>query len=81
LLVDRVNFLIWICAGFWQYRRRCDRAAATLVLLLSRLISWVVFFFDISLVEAPAVKRGVGLAGKGGMVGSRTKLSFGVIRS
>eukprot|EP00978_Attheya_sp_CCMP212_P005087 scaffold11223_cov57-Attheya_sp.AAC.12 len=44
---------------------------------------WVgVVFVDISLVEAPAIKRvGVGLAGKGGMVGSGMKLSFGAIRS
>eukprot|EP00978_Attheya_sp_CCMP212_P023064 scaffold69822_cov50-Attheya_sp.AAC.1 len=63
------------------YRRRCDHAAATLLLLLSRTGGG---FVDISLVEqAPAIKRrvGVGLAGKGGMVGSGTKLSFGVIRS
>jgi hypothetical protein len=64
------------------YRRRCDRAAATLLLLLSQLMSWVVW----GLLAFPLLKLnplrgvGVGLAGKGGMVGSGTKLSFGSIQ-
>eukprot|EP00978_Attheya_sp_CCMP212_P027398 scaffold91710_cov41-Attheya_sp.AAC.2 len=64
------------------YRRRCDRAAAMLLLLLSRLMSWVVW----GLLAFPLLKLhplrgvGVGLAGKGGMVGSGTKLSFGLIQ-
>jgi hypothetical protein len=49
------------------YRRRCDRAAATLLLVLSRLMSWVV----LGLLTFPLLKIqplrgvGVGLAGKG----------------
>ena len=49
------------------YRRRCDRAAATLLLLLSRLMSWVV----LGLLTFPLLKIqplrgvGVGLAGRG----------------
>jgi hypothetical protein len=65
------------------YRRRCDRAAATLrLLLLSQLMSWLVW----GLLAFPLLKLhplrgvGVGLAGKGGMVGSGTKLSFGAIQ-
>ena len=66
------------------YRRHCDRAAVTLllVLLLSQLMSWVVW----GLLAFPLLKInplrgvGVGLAGKGGMVGSGTKLSFGSIQ-
>eukprot|EP00978_Attheya_sp_CCMP212_P026067 scaffold85006_cov63-Attheya_sp.AAC.5 len=52
------------------YRRRCNHAAVTLLLPLSRLMSL-----------QPLRGVGVGLAGKGGMVGSGTKLSFGAIRS
>eukprot|EP00978_Attheya_sp_CCMP212_P031959 scaffold122722_cov42-Attheya_sp.AAC.2 len=48
------------------YRCRCNRAAATFLLLLSRSMSLVgVGFVDISLVEAPALKRGgCGACGK-----------------
>eukprot|EP00978_Attheya_sp_CCMP212_P020370 scaffold58223_cov34-Attheya_sp.AAC.6 len=68
------------------YRRRCDRAAATLLLLLSRLMSWVVWGLLLAfplLKLHPLREVGVWLAGKGGivgMVGSGTKLSFGSIQ-
>jgi hypothetical protein len=68
------------------YRRRCDRAAATLLLLLSQLMSWVVWgllAFPLLKLVHPLRGVGVGLAGKGGMVGmvgSGTKLSFGSIQ-
>eukprot|EP00978_Attheya_sp_CCMP212_P014463 scaffold36889_cov64-Attheya_sp.AAC.4 len=62
------------------YRHRCNCAAATFLLLLSRA-----GFVDISLVEAPAIKMGgCGACGKGRNGGKWdktkwTKLSFGAI--
>eukprot|EP00978_Attheya_sp_CCMP212_P040205 scaffold217025_cov55-Attheya_sp.AAC.2 len=52
--------MIWTCAGFWQYRCRCDRAAAMLLLATAVTIDVMggVGFVDISLVEHPVVERG-----------------------
>eukprot|EP00978_Attheya_sp_CCMP212_P028219 scaffold96938_cov60-Attheya_sp.AAC.2 len=56
--------------------RRCDRAAA--VTGGDRWV-WVLLTFPLLKLQ-PLRGVGVGLAGKGGMVGSGTKLSFGAIR-
>eukprot|EP00978_Attheya_sp_CCMP212_P024583 scaffold77491_cov56-Attheya_sp.AAC.2 len=64
------------------YRHRCDQhAAAMLLVLLSRLMSRAgmvgVGFIDISLVKAPAVKRGgCGACGKGTNGGKRDETVF-----
>eukprot|EP00978_Attheya_sp_CCMP212_P034527 scaffold144955_cov48-Attheya_sp.AAC.1 len=82
LLVDLVNLLIWTCAGFWQYRCRCDRAAATLLLTTAAVTIDVmggVGFVDIPLVEDPAVERGGCGAcgtGKGRNDGKRAETVF-----
>eukprot|EP00978_Attheya_sp_CCMP212_P023818 scaffold73747_cov49-Attheya_sp.AAC.1 len=62
------------------YRRRCDRAAA-----VTGGDGWVWVLLTFSLLKVQPLRGvGVGLAGKGGMVGSGTKLyeaSGGVWRS
>eukprot|EP00978_Attheya_sp_CCMP212_P020102 scaffold57184_cov67-Attheya_sp.AAC.2 len=59
------------------YRHRCDRAAA-----VTGGDGWVWGLLTFSLLKLQLLRRvGVGLAGKGGMVGSGAKLSFGAIRS
>eukprot|EP00978_Attheya_sp_CCMP212_P031147 scaffold116702_cov36-Attheya_sp.AAC.1 len=59
------------------YRRCCDRAAAVM-----GGDGWVWGLLVLPLLKLQPLRGvGVGLVGKGGMVGSGTKLSFGAIRS
>eukprot|EP00978_Attheya_sp_CCMP212_P032905 scaffold130334_cov39-Attheya_sp.AAC.1 len=59
------------------YRHRCDRAAAVMG---ENGWVWVLLTFPLLKLQ-PLRGVGVGLAGKGGMVGSGATLSFGAIRS
>eukprot|EP00978_Attheya_sp_CCMP212_P025845 scaffold83971_cov84-Attheya_sp.AAC.3 len=76
------------CMGFWQ----SIGVAATAVLLRCSITAVTVYVtggdgWVWGLLTFPSLKLqllrgvGVGLAGKGGMVGSGTKLSFGAIQS